>query len=458
MMNNKLRRSAPTLTTLPLTSTLFSGLLLLGLLLIAVSPKTVAELASIAEANKLSSPLETPTPSLSTNNAEPASSDAPTSAKIPAALASYYSALQGYEAEGPYHQNSSEVLYGLGLQLQKRGQHGKALKALRRAMHINRVNSGLNSLSQAPMLRGIINSQKSLVHIEPVTTSYNQLLRMHIATYGKHDPRIIPLLNELGIWHLDAYQFDESDTQIDHLTSAYSLVTSALQLSETSPSSNPAEQIELLRSVALVNFHLSRHQGDEWSSSTSSHYSLSADGFATTNPQRTRILSGASFRRGRVCHERIIELTAANPNSTLADNIQAQTELADWYLLFNHQSEAMARYQQIQSQIAASDQADTLQQQVFATPRLLPAIRMENHQGAISGLFMSADVDISAKGWGSSIENIEENRLPGQKPTNKKGLRYKMLDAIKGARFRPQFVDNNPTGVSDVTVHLPLIH
>lgn len=457
MINNKLTSRTPALTTLLLNPALLSGLLF-TLLLMAISPKVLADATAIVEVREPSIQAETPIPSLSANNSETASTRSPTPDETPAALASYYSTLQSYEAKGPYHQNASEVLYGLGLELQKRGQHDKALKALRRAMHINRVNSGLNSLSQAPMLRGIINSQKSLVHIEPVTTSYNQLLQMHITAYGKHDPRITPLLNELGMWHLDAYQFDESDTQIDHLTSAYSLITSALQLSETSPNANLAEQIQLLRSVALVNFHLSRHQGDEWSSSTSSHYSLSANGFATSNPQRTGILAGSSFRRGRMCHERIIALTAANPDSTLVDNIQAQTELADWYLLFNHQSEAMARYQQIQTQIAASDQAETLQQQIFATPRLLPAIRMEHKRGVISDLLMSAEVDISDQGWGSSIENIEENRPTGQGPSNKKGLRYKMLDAIKGARFRPQFVDNNPADVNDVTVHLPLIH
>ncbi|MEZ0122719.1 MAG: hypothetical protein AB9Q22_13345 [Candidatus Reddybacter sp.] len=453
MINNKLTNSALTLLTTQRKPALFSGLLF-TLLLIAFNPKTLADPAAMAEMDDLSHQTEAPIPNLSTNNSETVSTRSP----VPAELASYYSTLQSYAAEGPYHQNSSEVLYGLGLQLQKRGQHGKALKALRRAMHINRVNSGLNSLSQAPMLRGIINSQKSLLHIEPVTTSYNQLLRMHIAAYGKHDSRIIPLLNELGMWHLDAYQFDRSDSKIDHLTSAYSLMVSALQLSETSPSSDPAEQIELLRGVALVNFHLSRHQGDEWSSSTSSHYSLSADGFATANPQRTRILSGASFRRGRVCHERIIELTAADPNSTLADNIQAQTELADWYLLFNHQTKAMANYQQVQAKIAASDQAETLHRLLFATPRLLPAIRMENNKGTINSLFISADVDISAKGWGSSIENIKENRLPDQNPNNNNRLQFKMPGAIKDARFRPHFVDNNPTDVSNVTVHLPLIH
>ena len=389
---------------------------------------------------------------------EPASSNTPASAKTSAPLASYYSTLQSYETEGPYHQNSSEVLYSLGLELQKGGQHGKALKALRRAMHINRVNNGLNSFSQAPMLRSIINSQKFMVRIEPITNSYNQLLRLHIATYGKYDPRIAPLLNELGLWHIDAYQLGKGDTRINHLTSAYSLIMSALQLSGTNPNFAPADQIPFFRSAALANFHLSRHQGDEWSSSTSSHYSLSANGFATTNPQRIKILSGASFRRGLVCHQRIMELTAGNPNASLEEKIQAQAELADWYLLFNHRTKAMTQYQQVLTKIATSDQADALHKRIFATPRLLPAIRMEQQQGAITGLFMTAKLDISDKGWGSDINNIEEALLPGQSPAKNNSFRYKLLDAIKDARFRPQFVDNKPADVSGVTLTLPLIH
>jgi len=424
MINNKLTNNAP-------TPTLFSSLLLPGLLLITVSSMTMAE---------------------------PSRSNSSASAEKSAPLASYYSTLQVYETEGPYHQNSSEVLYSLGLELQKGGQHGKALKALRRAMHINRVNDGLNSFSQAPMLRSIINSQKSMARIEPVTNSYNQLLRIHIATYGRNAPRIGLLLNEVGLWHIDAYQFDESETRIDHLTSAYSLIISALKLSETNPDVAPSEQIQFLRSAALANFHLSRHQGDEWSSSTNSHYSRSADGFATTNPQRTKILSGASFRRGLACHQRIIELTAANPDASLEEKTRAQTELADWYLLFNHRTEAMIQYQQVLAEIESSDQADALYKQLFATPRLLPALRMEQKQGAMTGLFMTANVDISDKGWGSGIDNIEEALRPGQSPATNKNLRYKMLNAIKGARFRPQFVDNKPADVSDVTLTLPLIH
>ena len=378
--------------------------------------------------------------------------------KTPARLSSYYSTLQNHEAEGPYHQNSSEVLYSLGLELQKGGQHGKALKALRRAMHINRVNRGLNSLSQAPMLRSIINSQKYLMNFEPVTNSYHQLLRMHMASYGKQDPRIAPLLNELALWHIDAYQFDESSKRIDHLTSANSLITGALKLNQAQATPKLRQQIKLLRSAALISFHLSRHQGDEWSASTDSHYSLSADGFATTNPQRTGILNGASFRRGKVCHERIIALTASIPTASLQENLQAQTELADWYLLFNRRKEAMFHYQQVLAKIAASDQVDALHANLFTTPRLLPALRMENHESRGAALFMTADVNISEKGWGSHIENIGETLFADQSPASKTSLRYMFIDTIKGSRFRPQFVDNKPAYVSDVRVKIPLIH
>ena len=448
MIEPKLPLSAHLLSVLPLTFALFSKLFLLALLLAGANTRAVANPAQQTAIPSQSAIANTPGKQTTTSG----------SVKTPTTLSSYYSTLQSYEAEGPYHQSSSEVLYGLGLQLQKSGQHGKALKALRRAMHINRVNDGLNSLSQAPMLRGIINSQKSMADIEPVTTSYNQLIHLHTASYGKQDPRLAPLLKELGLWHLDAYHFDNSDKRVDHLTASFSLLMSALHLSKAKPGASTQQQTELLRSAALVSFHLSRHEGDQWSSSTDSHYSLSADGFATRVPQRTGILSGNSFRLGRNFHERIVELTAADPNATLKENIQAQTELADWYLLFNHKDEAMLRYQKILMLIAASDQAETLHKEIFASPHLLPAIRMEDQRGTISTLFITANVDISEKGWGSHIETFGEALFPGQNLTSKKKLHYMMVDAIKGARFRPQFIDNKPTYVSAVPVKLPLIH
>jgi len=439
MTDNKLTNNVAAPSSLPLKPSPFIGCLVLSLFTLGFGPQAIADSAIL------------PDPARNQTSIQHADNS-------PARLASYHSTLQNHEAEGPYHQNSSEVLYSLGLELQKGGQHGKALKALRRSMHINRVNSGLNSLSQAPMLRSIINSQKNLMRLEPVTISYQQLLRMQMARYGKQDPRLAPLLNELALWHIDAYPFDDRGKQVDHLTSANSLNAAALKLKSAQTAPEPREQISLLRSAALISFHLSRHAGDEWSASTDSHYSLSADGFATTNPQRTGILTGASFRRGLICHQRIVALTAAIPDATLQEKLQAETELADWYLIFNRRKEAMVHYQQVLAQVAASEHAEALHAKLFSTPRLLPAMRMENDKGSSGRLLMTASVDISEKGGGSNIENISEVLLSGPSPTTKNSLHYLMIDTIKGSRFRPQFIDNKPAYVSDVRVEIPLIH
>ena len=449
MINSKQTHKTLALRWMSLKPARLAGLFLLSLSTLVLAPMAIADSLLATGSNSMGNGMGN-----NRANKTPAQHPGNTSAK----LSAYYSTLQNHKAEGPYHQNSSEVLYSLGLELQKGGQHAKALKALRRAMHINRVNRGLNSLSQAPMLRGIINSHKYLLNFEPATNSYHQLLRMHMASYGKQDPRLAPLLNELALWHIDAYQFDDSKRRIDHLTSANSFITGALKLNEVQANPKLREQVELLRNAALINFHLSRHEGNEWSASTDSHYSLSADGFATTNPQRAGILNGASFRRGRACHERIIDLTASLPNASLEENLRAQTELADWYLLFDHRQEAMLHYQQVLAQIAVSDQAETLHATLFATPHLLPAVRMENHGDRQAALLMTADVDISEKGWGSGIENIKESLFAKQIPISKTSLRYLFVDAIKDSRFRPQFVDNKPAYVSDIRVKIPLIH
>jgi len=446
MINSKLTHKTLTLRWVALKPARLAGIILvLSFSSLGLAPPAIANSLLTKESNGASNGV---------NNKAPTQHPRNTSAE----LSAYYSTLQNHKAEGPYYQNSSEVLYSLGLELQKGGQHAKALKALRRAMHINRVNRGLNSLSQAPMLRSIIHSQKYLMNFGPVTDSYRQLLRMHMASYGKQDPRLAPLLNELALWHIDAYQFDDRNKRVDHLTSANSLITGALKLNEVQANPKLREQIQLLRSAALINFHLSRHQGDEWSASTDSHFSQSADGFSTTNPQRAGILNGASFRRGRACHQRIVDLTASLPNASLEENLRAKTELADWYLLFDHRQEAMLHYQQVRAQIAASDQAETLHATLFATPHLLPAVRMENHGDRRAALLMTADVDISEKGRGRRIENIEETLLAKETPTSKASLRYLLVDAIKDARFRPQFVDNKPAYVSDIRVKIPLIH
>jgi len=366
-------------------------------------------------------------------------------------LNAYRQAVKLLDENGPYHDQSAETLYGLGSELQKQGFFGEALDTYQRAMHVNRVNHGLYSLSQAPMLRGIISSDKALNLYGDVTTSYYRLLRLYLKNYEATDPALLAMLSELSLWHTDVYQIDKSRSQIDHLTSAHSLIKKAINNANNDDDLDYATKIDLLRTAALVSYYFSIQEVDDFASAAGSQYSASADkNFQLPAP--TAALSRGSFRSGRIAHEQIIALTQSNPDATEDSKIRAYIETGDWHLIFSHRDSAMKYYQQAQAMIAQTNRQQELTTAWFAAPKILPAIRAEAAPDNPDALYATAQLDISEAGKPSHVNILE--------PTAEQNLqlRRSMIETIKNSRFRPRFVDNKPVESPDTTVRIPLIH
>lgn len=85
------------------------------------------------------------------------------------------------------------------------------------------------------------------------------------------------MLQELALWHVSMYQLDDSASRVDHITSANSLITTALKNAQTAPELDGQARIDLLRVSALVNLYASRHEGDQWVTALDAPYSASAD-------------------------------------------------------------------------------------------------------------------------------------------------------------------------------------
>ncbi len=365
-------------------------------------------------------------------------------------LAAYRDAIKVLDENGPYFAQSSETLYGLGIELQKRGYHEQALDTLGRAMHVNRVNNGLHSFSQAPMLSSIITSHKALNQFEDVTVDYYRLLNLHLRTLDPADPALLAVRNELALWHVDAYQMDNSSARVDHLTSAQSLINAAID--GLPPHPDTQASIKLLRTAALVSFYFSQHEGDDWTSAIDSQYSASADKVHYLAPVRTATLSSTSYRQGRHAHEQIIALTEADPNATDEQKISAYVEAADWQLMFKHTDQAMAYYQQAQALIAKTDRQQALTDAWFAEPEVLPALRTENSNQDIARLDIIAQLDVSKTGSPSRIKILDP---PAEK---NRSLRRAAMKAIKNSRFRPRFVNGEPVSTPGSVIKIPMIH
>ena len=368
------------------------------------------------------------------------------------ALMSYRAAIKELDENGPYHEQSSEALYGLAMELKKQGFYDEALNTFQRAMHINRVNHGLHSFSQVPMLRGIIDSQKALNLFEDVTTDYNRMLSLFLKNHGASDPALIPVFRELALWHVDIYQVDKSSARVDHLTSAHRMISAAINSASHSHDLDTEAKIDLLRTVALVNFYFSTHEGDEWASSIESRYSASADK-DFLQPARMGTLSRTGFRQGKVAHEQIIALVEADPNTTMDQKISAYVETGDWHLLFNRRDSAMQYYQQAMALIAhQTDGQQELTNTWFSKPKFLPVLRTEDAANSSGILYVTAKLDISKTGNPSHISIVEPP------PEGNRILRRAAMGTIRGTRFRPRFVDGHAVASPGSLIRIPLIH
>lgn len=367
------------------------------------------------------------------------------------ALVRYRAAIKELDENGPYHDQSSEALYGLGIALKRQGFYDEALGVLERAIHVNRVNHGLHGFSQTPILRAIIDTQKALHQIEEVTTDYNRLLRLFQKNYASDDPALISVFRELALWHVDAYQLDSSAERVDHLTTAHSFINAAIKNAQTSNQLTTRDKIDLLRASALISFYSSQHEGDEWVTALDSPYSASADKDFMV-PARMATLSRIGYRQGRIAYEQIIALVAADPDTTTHQKINAYVETGDWYLLFNHRDAAMQYYQQARALIAETDMPEDLNELWFSQPRILPSLRAEAGSENAGSQYISAQLDISNTGHPSHIEILEPA------PEKNLMLRRAAIDTLRNARFRPRFVGAEAVNSPAALIKIPLIH
>lgn len=370
-------------------------------------------------------------------------------------LDKFYQAIQSEQALSPYNPTLSESFYHLGLALQQQQQHQKALDTLQRALHIIRINSGIYSLAQSPVLRAIIDSHRALNRVEDTTADYHHLLWLHVKSFGENDPRLIPVLNELSHWHLNAYTLEPRDSAFDHLATSHTLNGAALGLAE-SAAAPYTTRIELLRTQALTSFFLAGHEGDDWRSAQDSRFRFNTEPLNAGLPARGEVLTSSSYRNGRVAYEEIIAILEQQPAATAEEKIRAYTELGDWYLLFNRGETALATYAQalqLARQMAAPDK---ITNQFFSAPQLLPAIWTDGAATTAAtspgNSYVEARLDVSKTGTTSNVEVV------ASLPQDDVGLRRTVRSRLKKARFRPRFVDGVATDTQDMLIKIPALN
>lgn len=406
--------------------------------------------------------------------------------------------------EGPYSLALLEPLMGLGELYQSEDDQILALATLERAVQIVRINSGLHTLSQVPLLRQLIRIEEGIGNEAGAWEREQKLLtllRRHL-----DDLRTVPVLREIADKQMDVlakvlagkrpaqvvlgcfYQeFPNRDGANCRAGSRRTVVQGMLAEAQRNYAdaigvmlhnglygSDELRELELkvLKGVDLVRSINQAGRGypvpmvpaqvnasslEPWRSRMAPVAALAdwqlpnpsepaADDRADSHFVLRHVEMMDPYQRGRQSLQRLYAYGAASSSPTLLQ-ADAVVQLADWDLLHSHNGQALDTYAAAYAELDKAGVAQTSIAQLFspATPVVLPAFRpnpLAGDEGRAATGHIDVAFEITKYGRSRGVEIRDAaNATPD--------AQHRLVALITGSRFRPratagQFADTTP--------------
>lgn len=413
----------------------------------------------------------------------------PASATVPAATASggdsaqdialYLRNIAAEElAKGPFAPELQEQFFALGKAYQQEGNHEAALEAFGKADHISRINSGLYSPQQFAIIESMIASHVATGDVAEAHTSQQYLLFLKREYYGEDSLEVVPALETLGKWNLDAFRAILNQSNASRFATG---LNTAVQVNGPSirmlafgnlfqAQSNFYQAIdnllghrryaepkllELERNLVETSFFAANRQ----SILDNPDFYLSKRGVYTgTRIARSMRNNSMQYFNGRNAYQRMLIYQHAYEDSdplAVARNI---IELGDWQLLFGRQLGALDHYREAyrylrdrgipESTIDALMTPTVPVQLPVFTP--LPHSREKFGIAADAALAYAGHIDLRFRI--SRFGNVSKVEVLGTGGTVAPDVERRLRKLLRSSPFRPRFNAGEALKSEEVTM------
>ena len=333
--------------------------------------------------------------------------------------------------EGRYSESLVNPLALLGDAHFKKGDYYTALQTYQRAVHLRRVNSGLHSEKQIPIVYREAEAYAAIENIEEANNrheyAYSLLKRLH-------EDQSLELINgvyRLGDWY----------SKINNVYAARGMYEYALKILDKHNLLESEEALPAYRGIAL-GYRLERFPPTY----------IDATAYPTANTtqfdeNQNAMLSINNFPAGENALQKIIAIHQKSSGTFSFDQeINAILELADWYLLWDKTSRARVLYSHVYTRLSDIKELDATA--FFSTPKLLyfpipksrkpPPLqkRGEQLQGQVELGFK-----VTKGGYVRNLKTLSAN------PKNP--MEFRVRKSMRLARYRPALLDGAPADYPD---------
>jgi len=333
-------------------------------------------------------------------------------------------------AHGPYATGLTDPLISLGIHYYSLGKHEQALEAYRRALHVARVNDGLTSDRQIPILRGLIRLYRESGDFESLDGAFRYYAR--VQAIGAVPPTRQELDDGLEYfeWQREAYTSRRDGKQAVHLLQAYLGNEQMLKALSASEDADPEWFRQLVMSQ-MRNLYLLL---------SSEPVTLHDHGFIPgqlvpdeATLRRIQYIQKSGISRGQ---ELLKEAIVRGQAFEATDRAALHLELGDWYQYHSKFSKAGREYAQVVKILSEAGQDDLLSQWL-EQPMELPDERelwqLPPEQDQHGGLVVVAQYKVSARGEARSLKVS----VPG---ADSSGQARRIKAMLRETHFRPRFV------------------
>jgi hypothetical protein len=253
-------------------------------------------------------------------------------------------------SEGAYAQALVEPLLSLALSLQQQDRHEEAIDIVKRGAHLSRINLGLYTGDQIPLLRTQIESHLALGQYEEADERQRYLYRVERRALDGQ-PEAIDALMRQADWQRQAYTLEvgEEETLGGRLLLMWDLYRVALIESIKQKGNYDPSLLTPLYGMLQAQYLIAGHQ------------SYNGSDFITNAEARFSAYNSIAFKRGSKVLKAIEELNLIHYPDTPQKHAEDLIQQGDWYWWFGKWSDAETLYRQA-AEVLLPPMDDTMQE------------------------------------------------------------------------------------------------
>ena len=354
--------------------------------------------------------------------------------------------------KGAYHPQLANTHAQLGAWYQEQGEALKAIDFFERALHVTKVNHGLESFEQAQLVEQLIESYSKVQDWRKVAEKLHYLLWLYRRNLSSTDDRLLAIMQRVGNWYRQAYYLHQGGEALAFLVQADDLVDESLALVEAQSGAHSRQLTSLRHLSSTINAQIARDVKDVFKMS---HRDIRQAMIPNKrgNPYMNEIAVREyyfeqSFYKGRRALQKVIDVYKAGLPETALDYAQALAYQGDFYLSLNRKWNAMKNYNMAYDALLEHDADEEDISGIFGEPVRVKPFTIPGYElSQLPGLnYVEVLFDVPSNGWPTNI------RVMASQPEADSKLWARGKRVLSATRYRPRFEKGKPVASENISL------